>query len=282
MRLGCFALALSLTACGGDDGGTPVAANTAASQALETPQSPPQPQLPPSQSQSPAKSTPPSSSPSTPPTSAVPSPAPGTSNLSPAPDTRTNDETGPRADESARIANRAPTIAGAPAESAPSGRVYEFRPTAHDPDGDALTYSIAGLPRWATFSEKTGELRGAPGNGHVGTYENIVISVSDGRHTVSLSPFRIDVRDGERASITLNWLPPTEDASGKPLSDLAGYKIYWGSKHGDYPNQVTIENPGVASYVLERLAPGKYYIVLTAFNLRGEESGFSNVVSNAL
>ena len=83
-------------------------------------------------------------------------------------------------------------------------------------------------------------------------------------------------------SITLNWLPPTESASGKPLRDLAGYKIYWGSKHGDYPNQVTIKSPGVASYVLERLAPGTYYIVLTAFNSRGEESGFSNVISNVL
>src|SRR5690606_6576753 len=153
-------------------------------------------------------------------------------NRTPDPETRSKDEAGPRADASARIANLAPTIAGAPAESAPSGRVYEFRPTAHDPDGDALTYSIAGLPRWATFSEETGELRGAPGNGHRGTYEHIVISVSDGRHTVSLPPFRIDVRDSERASITLNWLPPTEDASGEPLNDLAGYKIYWGPKHG--------------------------------------------------
>ena len=169
-----------------------------------------------------------------------------------------------------------------PAATAPSGKLYEFRPTARDPDGDLLTFSIAGKPRWATFDAETGELRGLPGNGHIGAYEDIAISVSDGLHTVSLPPFRIDVHDDQPASITLNWLPPTEDASGKPLRDLAGYKIYWGSKHGDYPNQVTIASPGVASYVLEHLAPGRYYIVLTAFNSRGEESGFSNVVSNAL
>src|SRR5690606_33318526 len=113
---------------------------------------------------------------------------------------------------------------------------------------------LARLPRWAAFSDKTGQLRGAPGNGLIGTYENIAISVSDGHHTVSLPSFRIGVRNGDQASITLNWLPPTEDASGKPLSDLAGYKIYWGSQHGDYPNEVTIKNPGVASYGLEHLA----------------------------
>jgi hypothetical protein len=181
-----------------------------------------------------------------------------------------------------RAPNRAPTIACTPAPSAPPGKIYEFRPTAQDQDGHTLTYGILGKPKWAAFSAETGELRGIPGNGDIGTYENITISASDGQYTVSLPPFRIQVGEGGPVSITLNWLPPTEGASGKPLQDLAGYKIYWGSKRGDYPNQVTLKSPGVASYVLERLSPGTYYIVLTAFNSRGEESGFSNVVSNTL
>jgi hypothetical protein len=179
-------------------------------------------------------------------------------------------------------ANRAPAISGTPVEIAPPGKTYEFRPAAHDPDDQELTYSIDGKPKWATFSKETGELRGVPGNGDIGKYENIRISASDGHHTVSLRPFRIEVKDDGPASITLSWLPPTESASGKPLQDLAGYKVYWGTKRGDYPHQVTIKSPGIASYVLEHLAPGTYYIVLTAFNSRGEESGFSNMISNAL
>lgn len=262
-QLSCLVLALSLAACGGDDGGTPAAASAA--------------QLQPQQSLEAPGLSPPQSSSGT-----------FTPSAESKGDAQANDGAHLQAGASQRGSNRAPTIAGMPAASAPSGRFYEFRPSAHDPDGDVLTYSIAGKPSWATFSAETGELRGIPGNGHIGTYENIVISASDGRHTVSLPPFSIDVRDGVdgvdsgRASITLNWLPPTEDASGKPLYDLAGYKIYWGSQQGDYPNQVTIKSPGIVSYVLEQLAPGRYYIVLTAFNSRGEESGFSNVVSNVL
>ena len=46
----------------------------------------------------------------------------------------------------------APTIGGAPATAATEGTEYAFQPTAADADGDALTFTIANRPAWATFN----------------------------------------------------------------------------------------------------------------------------------
>ena len=94
---------------------------------------------------------------------------------------------------SAVAANRAPVISGSPATSVIAGNTYLFRPTASDPDGDSLRFSIVNRPAWATFSTSTGRLRGTPGASYVGRYSDIRIRVSDGVTRVSLPAFAIDV-----------------------------------------------------------------------------------------
>ncbi len=48
--------------------------------------------------------------------------------------------------------NSAPTIQGNPARASTIGHVYTFVPTASDPDGDTLTFSVTNRPGWATFN----------------------------------------------------------------------------------------------------------------------------------
>src|SRR5690606_23966575 len=79
--------------------------------------------------------------------------------------------------------NRAPTISGSPATSVQATRAYSFTPSASDADNDRLTYSIVNRPTWASFSTSTGRLSGTPSSSQVGTYANIIITVSDGRAT---------------------------------------------------------------------------------------------------
>ena len=57
---------------------------------------------------------------------------------------------------------------------------YNFQPKASDPDGNTLTFSIQNKPSWLVFNTTTGKLSGTPSSADVGTYSNIVISVSDG------------------------------------------------------------------------------------------------------
>lgn len=179
-------------------------------------------------------------------------------------------------------ANRPPVISGTPPTSVVVGTAYSFQPTASDPDGNALTYSITNAPAWATFSTTTGRLQGTPSAANVGTYSNIVIRVSDGTASASLAAFNIAVVAVAGGSATLTWTPPTTNTNGTPLTNLAGYRVRWGTAAGNYPNSVTLNNPGLATYVVGNLAPGTYYFVVTALNSVGVESQFSNMASKTI
>ncbi len=71
-----------------------------------------------------------------------------------------------------------------------------------------------------------------------------------------------------------------QNTDSSPLTDLAGYKIYYGSESDNYQTSIQIDNPGIAIYVVEYLTPNTYYFVLTTINSSGVESQFSNEVSN--
>ena len=168
--------------------------------------------------------------------------------------------------------NSPPEITGSAPGSVVAGGDYSFTPSASDPDGDTLSFSVSGLPSWAAFDTATGRLSGTPGAGDVGVYTNIVISVTDGLASSSLAPFPITVEAVALGSATLIWVAPTENEDGTALTDLAGYRVLWGTTPGTYPNSVTIDNPGVSSYVVENLPPGSYEFVVTSFNAAGVES----------
>jgi hypothetical protein len=175
--------------------------------------------------------------------------------------------------------NQAPTISGTPQGSVVQSTVYSFTPTASDPDGNTLSFSVVNLPAWASFNANTGRLSGTPTSANVGTYSNIRISVSDGTATTNLATFSIQVVGTATGSATLSWTPPTQNTDGSPLNNLAGYKVYWGTSLNNYVNSATIANPGIATYVVDQLTPAQWYFVVTSYSSTGIESTFSNVAS---
>jgi hypothetical protein len=178
--------------------------------------------------------------------------------------------------------NRAPTITGTPATSVLPGALYSFQPEATDPDGNALTFSVVNLPAWATFDELTGLLRGTPGAGDVGTVTGIVISVSDGVAAAALPALDLSVLGVASGQVQLTWNPPTTNADGSPLTNLAGFKVYWGTTPGNYSTSATIMNPGIASYLVENLTPNTYHFAVTALNASGTESEPSDPFSKTI
>ncbi len=189
---------------------------------------------------------------------------------------------GNKVDSSASAAppgsNSAPVINGTPGSSVKIGEPYSFNPSASDPDGDTLAFTIQNNPVWAEFNSSTGQLSGIPLPGNEGTYSNILITVNDGQYSVSLASFSVTVNQVSLGSATLSWTPPTQNEDGSPLTDLAGYKIYYGTQQGNYRTSIRIDNPGIATYVVENLTPNTYYFVSTAFKSNGVESAFSNEV----
>jgi hypothetical protein len=80
----------------------------------------------------------------------------------------------------------------------------------------------------------------------------------------------------------LSWQPPTQRTDGTPLVDLAGYRILYGNSPDSYSNRVTLDNAGLTSYVVENLAQGTWYFVMTAFDASGAESDYSSVGSKTV
>jgi hypothetical protein len=172
--------------------------------------------------------------------------------------------------------NSPPTISGTPDETVLEKFFYEFAPDASDSDGDPLSFTITNKPGWADFDDATAALFGSPTAADVGRYSSIQIAVSDGLVTTALDPFTIDVTSTALATVTLQWQPPTENTDGTSLSDLAGYRIYYGPDPDNLNHVIEFQNPGLTTYVVEELTPSIWYFAMTAFNSQGLESNFSN------
>jgi hypothetical protein len=171
--------------------------------------------------------------------------------------------------------NSSPVISGSPPPAVVVSEMYDFTPNAYDPDGDSLTFSITNKPNWASFDTKSGRLSGQPTLGNVGTIANIVISVSDGKASDSLRAFSVTVSQTALGNVTLSWIAPTQNADGSALTDLAGYKIFYGTSSRNYSHEIHLNNPGMTTYVVDNLVPDTYFFAAKSFNTSGVESEYS-------
>jgi hypothetical protein len=77
--------------------------------------------------------------------------------------------------------------------------------------------------------------------------------------------------------VDLRWVAPTENVDGSPLTDLDGYRIYYGQFSRDYSGMVDVDDSGVTAHSLD-LASGDYFLAMTAVDGEGNESAYSNEV----
>lgn len=85
------------------------------------------------------------------------------------------------------------------------------------------------------------------------------------------------------SSATLDWVAPTENTDGSALSDLAGFKIRYGTDAGQLSSGITLTSAGLLTYVVEGLPMGAtYYFAVTAMTTAGIESAQSSVVSKLI
>jgi Putative Ig domain len=173
----------------------------------------------------------------------------------------------------------APTISGTPATTATAGSAYSFTPTATHPSGTTLMFSIQNEPTWTAFDTMTGTLSGTPATGNVGTYPNVVISVSDGTAAASLAAFSITVAQAEPGSATVSWTVPTENSDGSTATNLSGFNVYYGTDSGNLSQKVAVKSITQTSQGFSGLASGTWYFAVTTLNSAGLESDQSNSAS---
>jgi Fibronectin type III domain len=86
----------------------------------------------------------------------------------------------------------------------------------------------------------------------------------------------------ETRAATLSWDAPTANTNGSALTDLSGYRIYYGSSPEDLSETVQISHVGLQTYVIDNLAPGTWYFAVMAVASNGGESALSDVVAKTI
>ena len=176
------------------------------------------------------------------------------------------------------------TTSAAAQGSVSVGQTFTLTPNVSGGNGKTLTFSVANAAPWMTFNTSTGMLTGSPTASDVGTYSNVVISVSDGQQSASAAPFTIQVVAAGAATGTadVSWTPPTTNTDGSTLTDLAGYNIYYGTSPNALNQEVQVPTIGVTNYVISGLTSGTWYFAVTAYSSAGTESSLSNVASKTI
>ena len=176
------------------------------------------------------------------------------------------------------------TTSAAAQGSVSVGQTFKLTPNVTGGNGQTLTFSVANAPPWMTFNASTGVLTGTPTAADVGTFANIVISVSDGHESAAAAPFTIQVVGTNAATGTadVSWTPPTTNTDGSTLTDLAGYNIYYGTSPNALNQVVQVATIGVSNYVISGLTTGTWYFAVTAYSSAGTESSLSNVASKTI
>lgn len=85
------------------------------------------------------------------------------------------------------------------------------------------------------------------------------------------------------ADATMTWTAPTTRTDGSPLTNLAGFRIKYGTVAGSYPTVVQVPGAAVTTYTVTGLTGGvTYYFVMTAYDAAGLESSNTSQVSKAI
>lgn len=179
-------------------------------------------------------------------------------------------------------ANQSPTITGTPVTKLTVGVAWSFQPTARDPEGSPLTFSIRNKPTWLTFNATTGAVSGTPNA--VGTWASITIIVSDGVTSASLQPaFSITAAAATPNSaptitgtpvtsatirVPYTFTPTARDANNDTLTFSVDNKPTWATfntatgQFSGSPNAV-----GTFGNIIIRVSDGKTSTALPAFSI---------------
>ena len=172
--------------------------------------------------------------------------------------------------------NDAPVLSGLPITVVAEDAPYNFQPSSLDDDNDNLTFSIVNDPIWSIFDVETGGLTGTPNNSHVGAYDGIVISVTDGIDSVALDAFTLTVtntNDAPVGAVTISGMATQGQTltASNTLTDadgLAAISYQWQANGED------IDGADQSTYLLTQTEVDKTVIVIASYtdNQGTEES----------
>jgi hypothetical protein len=106
-------------------------------------------------------------------------------------------------------------------------------------------------------------ISGCDGSSHVDSVD------SDGRG--------LSHSDSTSQTAIVSWTPPVQRTDGSALTDLAGYRVYYGKGLNSLTQIIDIRNVGQTSQFIDNLDTGTWYFAVTAYTNDGLESEMSNL-----
>jgi hypothetical protein len=171
-------------------------------------------------------------------------------------------------------------ISGTPASRAVAGDFYMFTPTVLAPADCVRSFAVTGKPAWAQLNSATGTLSGIPTA--VGSTLHIILGMSCGESTATLPAFNIIVESTQakypsQRNAYLSWTRPDQNTDGSPLTNLAGYRLRYGSSPAAMNSHLFIGSPDTTEAEISGLAPGSWSFEIRAITAEYAESAFSAV-----
>lgn len=80
----------------------------------------------------------------------------------------------------------------------------------------------------------------------------------------------------------IKWTPPTLNTDGSSLTNLAGFRIYYGQSPTALTLTMQINSPTQNTQVIVPPSRGTWYFAIAAFATTGAESARSNVASKII
>ncbi len=116
-----------------------------------------------------------------------------------------------------------------------------------------IIYAENSLGRWYSWSGKAWKVTDAPAN-------------------VAATP----------GYAKLSWHAPAKNTNGTPLTDLAGYTIYYGNFPTGLTQTIKVADAGATSYEISKLRSGTYYFTIAADAKDGRQSAQSSMASKTI
>ncbi len=142
------------------------------------------------------------------------------------------------------------------------------------------TWTAKGNASWLSLSPTSGSKNGNitasvnTANANLGN-NSATVTVTSGGVTKTTN-VTLTLNTPSSSSVTLTWNANTE-------SDLAGYKVYRATASGAYGAPIATVLRTVTTYQATGLQFGTtYFFVVTAFDIAGNESAYSNEVSKSI
>lgn len=72
--------------------------------------------------------------------------------------------------------------------------------------------------------------------------------------------------------VTMTWTKPERNCDGTLLTNLAGFRAYWGQGTSQ------LADPAKSAFTITNLTPGPWWVAVTAYNATGQESPLAGPV----